>query len=103
MKSRNWYCALALILVFLSPTLVCAEKLYISDTLIVSLRDSASLRGDVISYLRSGDLLEVLEEDEDGFILVQTSSGEQGWIPKKYTINEKPKDLIIADLEDRVS
>lgn len=103
MKSRNWHCALTLILVLLSPTLVYAEKVYVSDTLIVSLRDSASLSGNVISYLKSGDLLEVIEEDENGFVLVQTSSGEQGWIQEKYTINEKPKDLIIADLEVKIT
>ncbi len=102
MNSRNWHYTLALILVLLAPSLVFAEKLYISDTLIVSLRDSANLRGDIVSYVRSGDLLEVIKERDDGFILVQTTGGERGWIQKKYTINERPKALIIADLEVRI-
>ncbi len=103
MKSRNWHQALALILFLLSPSLVFAEKVYLSDTLIVSLRDSASLGGEVVSYLKSGDPLEVIKENEDGFILVQTATGEQGWLQKKYTIKTKPKDLIIADLEGRIN
>lgn len=103
MKLPKWHYTLALLLVLLSPALVFAEKRYISDTLIVSLRDEASLRGNIISYLRSGDSLEIIEEHEDGFILVQTATGDQGWIQKKYTIDEKPKDLIIADLEKTVT
>lgn len=103
MKVRIW-CIIPLILLLLGqPALVHAEKRYISDTLIVSLRDSASLQGEIIAYLRSGDPLNVLEETEDGFIRVETASGEQGWLQKKYTIDEKPKDLIIAELEEKVN
>ncbi|MEN8256536.1 MAG: TIGR04211 family SH3 domain-containing protein [Thermodesulfobacteriota bacterium] len=102
MKSPKWRYVLALLLIFLSPSLVCAEKRYISDTLIVSLRDTPSLRGNIISYLRSGDSFKIIEEKEDGFILVQTPKGDKGWIQKKYTIEEKPKDLIIADLKGKV-
>ncbi len=103
MKSHKLRYALALLIVFLSPSLVFAETRYISDTLIISLRERASLSGEIISYLRSGDLLEILEEDDNGFILVKTTTGQQGWIQKKYTISEKPKDLIIAELEDKNS
>ncbi len=102
MKSRKLRYTLALLLILLTPTLVYAEKRYISDTLIVSLRDIPSLRGEVISYLRSGDLLEVIEENEDGFIRIRSPKGDEGWIQKKYTIDEKPKDLIIAGLESNV-
>ncbi|MDA3785844.1 MAG: TIGR04211 family SH3 domain-containing protein [Deltaproteobacteria bacterium] len=94
--------ALALILLFLFPAVVFAEKLYVSETLIVSMRDRASLQGEVVSYLKSGDLLEVISRDEDGFVLVQTTSGERGWVPEKYTITEKPKALLIAELEKEI-
>jgi SH3 domain protein len=102
MKFRTWHCALTLFFVFLTPALVFAEKRYISDILIVSLRDEASLRGEIIAYLKSGEPLEIIEENDEGFIRVKTAAGEQGWIQKKYTIDEKPKDLIIAELEKKV-
>ncbi|MBU1640141.1 MAG: TIGR04211 family SH3 domain-containing protein [Proteobacteria bacterium] len=85
----------------MTPALILAEKRYISDILIVSLRDEASLRGEIIAYLKSGESLEILEENDEGFILVKTAAGKQGWIQKKYTIDEKPKDLIIAELEKK--
>lgn len=101
MKSPHSPYALALLLL-LFPALVFAEKIYVSETLIVSMRDRASLQGEVVSYLKSGDLLEVIRKDEDGFVLVQTTSGEQGWVPEKYTITEKPKALLIAELEKEI-
>ncbi len=102
MKSPHSPYTLALILLLLFPTVVFAEKLYVSETLIVSMRDRASLQGEVVSYLKSGDLLEVIRKDEEGFVLVQTTSGEQGWVPEKYTITEKPKALLIAELEKEI-
>lgn len=97
-------CSVFLLLFLLcAPGLVHAEKRYISDILIVSLRDMGTASGEVIAYLKSGDLLEVLQENEEGFLFVKTADGRQGWVQKKYTIDEKPKDLIIADLEKEVA
>ncbi|MDR9500796.1 MAG: TIGR04211 family SH3 domain-containing protein [Desulfurivibrionaceae bacterium] len=102
MKSTHTPYTWALILLLLLPAVVFAEKLYVSETLVVAMRDRASLQGEVVSYLKSGDLLEVIGKDEDGFVLVQATSGEQGWFPEKYTITEKPKALLIAELENEI-
>lgn len=103
MNFHKWHYALALFLIVLSPTLSFAEKRYVSDTLIVSLRATPSNLGEVLSYLKSGDSLNIIEENEEGFVLIETANGKQGWIPKKYTIDTIPKDLIIAGLEKKIS
>lgn len=100
--SSAWRYTLPLLLVLLAPNLVLAEKRYVSDTLIVSLREEATVLGEVIAYLKSGDALEVLQENEEGFLLVKAPNGDQGWIQKKYTIDEKPKDMIIAELYKKI-
>ena len=103
MKSRKWFYTLALLFIFLGPILVNAEERYISDTLIVSLRDIPSLRGEVISYLRSGDLLEVLEENEDGFIRVTAikHKGSSGNGSTQIIIEQDDDGLVIAEEDSR--
>lgn len=103
MKLANRCSAFLLVFLLCAPCLVHAEQRYISDTLIVSLRDMGSPNGEIIAYLKSGDLLEVLQENEEGFLFVQTADGRQGWVQKKYTIDEKPKDVIIADLKEKAA
>lgn len=85
-----------------SPQVQGAER-YISDTLIVSLRDTPSRTSNIIGHLRSGDYMTILEEDDNGYLRVRVSSGIEGWIPKKYTSEGKSKDTLIRSLKKSIA
>ncbi len=95
-------CGLVLcFLLFVSTQAFAAER-YISDVLIVTLRDSPSANSSIIGHLRSGDYMTELEELESGYIRVRLNSGVEGWLPKKYTAVGQSKDSLIAELQKRI-
>lgn len=94
---QRFCCILCVILFF--PSGSCAADRYVSDTLVVTLRDSPSATSTPIGYLRSGDYMTVLEELDSGVIRVRTSSGLEGWVKKSYTTTGKSKNSLIQDLK----
>lgn len=85
-------------------TLVCgvtsawAETRYISDQLIVSLREQPRQGAESITYLRSDTAVDVLEESAE-YIKVQTAAGDVGYIKQNYLTKEIPKSVIIKRLQ----
>lgn len=79
-----------------------AER-YISDVLIVTLRDAPSRTSTIIGHLRSGDYMTILEENDNGYIRVRVSTGIEGWVPKKYTAEGKSKDSLIRSLKKSIA
>ena len=77
---------------------VCAETRYISDQLIVSLRDKPQAGAQSVTYLRTDSPVEVLEETGD-FLKVKTREGETGYIQKNYLTAEIPRTVIIKQLQ----
>ncbi len=75
---------------------------FISDILVVTLRDSPSSTSNIIGHLRSGDYMTILEEKENGYLYVRVSSGIEGWVPKKYTSVGKSKNSVIRDLKKTI-
>jgi SH3 domain protein len=80
---------------------VCADTLYVSDRLIISLREGKGEKAKVIKYLRTGTPLEVIEEEEL-YVRVRTKNGEEGWVRKKFMTAKKPKAMVIAMLREDV-
>lgn len=94
---------LILVLFVAAPLQALGADRYISDVLIVTLRDAPSRTSNIIGHLRSGDYMTVLEEQDNGYLFVRVSSGIEGWVPKKYTAEGKSKDTIIKSLKSSVT
>jgi len=75
-----------------------ADRRYISDMLILTLREGPGVEYNTIGALRTGMPIEVLEEGER-YLRVRTEEGEEGWVAKQYITSETPKPLIIAGLK----
>jgi SH3 domain protein len=75
-----------------------AETRYISDQLIVSLREQPQNGAPSITYLRSDMPVEVLEESGD-YIKVRTKAGETGYIKENYLTTQTPKSVLIKQLQ----
>jgi SH3 domain protein len=81
---------------------VMAETQYVSDVLIISVKEGQDPNAPAVGYLRSATPLEVLEETEEQ-MRIQTETGLQGWVRKKFIVAEKPKAVIIKELEEKIS
>ncbi len=75
-----------------------AETRYISDQLVVSLREQPQNNAPSITYLRTDMPVEVLEQTGD-FFKVRTEAGETGYIKPSYLTPKTPKSVIISQLQ----
>lgn len=79
-----------------------AERRYVSDMLIITLREAPNSDGRVLRTLTTGAPVEVLEES-GRYLRVQTEAGEEGWVAEQYITAETPKAIIIARLKDELN
>lgn len=71
-----------------------AEERYITDTIIVSLREGPGAQYRVIKTLKTGQSFDVLES-LNGFVRVRTKDGDEGWLQDRFTDTRLP-DTIAA-------
>jgi SH3 domain protein len=81
--------------------IVCAKTQYVSDQLIITLREGEGNEYKIIKMLKTGTPLEIIEESEL-YLKVRTESGSEGWVLKQYVTEEIPKPEIIAGLEKKI-
>lgn len=108
---------IALILL-MTGTVASAETIYVSDQLEADLRRGEGTEYKILRMLRSGESLEVLEQNRDtGYTRVRTGSGTEGYVLSRYlmtqpaareqlaTLQSSNQELrgIIVDLENRIS
>jgi len=89
-----------------TPLLLCdvshAETGYVSDMLILTMRNGPGSNYNVIQTLRSDTSLEILEKGKDYF-KVKTQEGDVGWVEKQYITEEIPKAMIIDKLKLKIA
>ncbi|MBE0577588.1 MAG: TIGR04211 family SH3 domain-containing protein [Desulfuromonadales bacterium] len=88
----------ALIVLTLLATTARAETRYISDQLIVTLREKPQQNAQSITHLKTDTPVEVLEDAGD-FVKVKTKAGEIGYVQTHYLLPETPKAIIIRQLQ----
>ena len=81
---------------------VFADTRYVSDRLIISVRDGQNQNAAVLGYIETGAPLDILEEKED-LLRIRTEDGIEGWVRAQYIISEKPKILIIENLKNEIT
>ena len=80
---------------------VCAETRYVSDMLVISVRDGQGQGAAVIGYIKTPTPVDILEAQGD-YLKIKTKEGLEGWVLAKYIVSEKPKALIIEDLKKQI-
>lgn len=78
-----------------------AETGYVSDMLIVGLREGQGQEYKIIKNLRTDAPIEILEEG-DRYFRVRTEDGEEGWLPRQYISFKTPKSVEIAGLKKEI-
>ncbi len=101
--SVKTFCLITLIMIpLICCDISCAETGYVSDMLILTMREGPGSNFNVIRTLRSNAPLEILEKGQTHF-KVRTMEGDQGWVEKQYITMEKPKPMIIEELNGKIA
>ena len=90
------------ILLSVSVRVTHADRKYVSDMLLITLRAGEGREYRVIKTLKTDTPVEVLEESED-YLRVRTDEGEEGWVAKQYITSEVPKSVVIGELKKETS
>lgn len=86
----------------LAPAWGGAETRYITDVLLVNLREAPQANAPTIRLLRTGEALQVLDS-RPGFLRVRTGQGEEGWVAEQYAAAEAPAAVVAARLQEEIS
>ena len=81
---------------------VFSETRYVSDKLIISVRDGPNQDDHVLGYIKTGTAVDVLEEKER-YLRIKTEDGLEGWVKTQYIISEKANGRIIEDLRNEIN
>ena len=79
------------------PTLSFAETIYVTDSLQLKLRVTASTDGEVVTTLHSGQKLNLLEQQKK-FSKVKTDDGNIGWVQSWFLTDEIPATYMVNQL-----
>jgi SH3 domain protein len=86
----------------LAPAFARAETRYVTDVLLVNLREAPQPTAPTIRLLPTGEALQVLES-RPGFLRVRTGRGEEGWVAEQYAATEVPAAVVAARLQEEIS
>ncbi len=75
-----------------------ADTQYVSDVLVITLREGKGSKYKIKKTLKTGTPLEVLEESGN-YLRARTKDGEEGWVLKQYITPQLPKAIVIARLK----
>lgn len=87
---------LSLALLWATPARAAAD--YIRDELRVNMRTGPSSEHRILRVLRSGEEIAQLGKD-DGWMLVRTEDGKQGWVPTSYVTSEVPASISLPKIQ----
>ncbi len=81
-----------------SSSFVHAAPGYVSDRLIIYLKDRLEEPNKNIARVKTGDRIEILET-QGNYHLVKTEGDDKGWILKQYILFTEPKGVLIQTLQ----
>lgn len=89
-------------LVALAATCASAETRYVTDTLIVTVRDNPGSDYKIVETLPTASPVQILDEDKT-FVKVRTEKGNEGYILKQYITSQTPKKIVISRLQQQIT
>ena len=91
----------ALVIVLLGPASASAEMAYVSDQLEITLRTGPGVKNKITAMLNSGDELEVLQRNPEGYTQVRAPNGKTGWVLQRYLMNEPAARSRLEEITTR--
>ena len=101
-KTMSVFLLIFTIILTITIKSVFADTRYVSDELIISVRDGQNQDDNVLGYIRTGTAVDVFEE-KGRYLRIKTEDGLEGWVQTQYIISEKPNGRIIEDLRNEIN
>ena len=79
---------------------VCAETMYVTDVLRLTLRTGKSTEHKIIAVIESGQKVEILESGEE-WSSVRMADGKEGWVLTRYLTPRETYNVKLKRLEDK--
>jgi len=98
MKRGCKHLLFCLVLVAVAAGSVWAQTRYVTDQLIVTLRELPDDASPLVRSLRTDTALELLEDGES-YQKVRTTDGAEGYVKKQYLTDETPKSAVVTALK----
>jgi SH3 domain protein len=99
---RRFFIAILIIIALLTAAVLPAQAQtqtrYVSDEITINLRTGKGEQFRILRMLRVGTPMEVLEDDDERYVLVRTRNGEEGYVLKQYLTSEMPKAVLVERL-----
>jgi SH3-like domain-containing protein len=76
---------------------------YVRDGITINMRAGPDVRENRVRYLRSGDVVTKLEE-QDLWVRIRTAHGERniGWVEKRFLTKQEPPSLALPRVQTRL-
>jgi SH3 domain protein len=101
-KTMSMFLFIFVIILAATIKSVFADTRYVSDELIISVRNGQNQDDNVLGHIRTGTAVDVLEE-KGRYLRIKTENGLEGWVQAQYIIPEKPNARIIEDLRNELN
>jgi SH3 domain protein len=86
------------------PASVLAEEtIYVGDHLIITVRSGKGSQYQIIKTAPSGTKLELLQETDEGYTLIRTPDGTEGWVRTQYLSKEPIARERLAVAESKLA
>jgi len=79
-----------------------ADTRYVTDMLVLTVRDRPDDEAGVLGNLRTADSVEVLEESGP-YLRIRAQDGLEGWVQKNYITSKRPKAIIIEEMQNEIN
>lgn len=81
-----------------------AQDVWVTDQFEITMRNGKGNRQTILRMLPSGTKLQLLERDEaEGYSLVRTSSGVEGWVLNRYLLRRPPARVTMPDVQAQLA
>lgn len=93
--------AMTLSLLIFSP-LASAESRYISDQLEINVRTGKTPKHRIVSVLKSGSKVTIIEQDDSGWSQIRMANGKEGWVLTRYLSRQPVARAQLAAMQREI-
>ena len=94
MKKLNAWFWMVLIGTLILPAASKAETVYVSEECEITMRTSPGNDRKIISLIKSGNAMEILEKGQE-WSMVRIPSGKEGWVLNRYITTSQPSAMVL--------
>lgn len=94
MKAR-WQAVVLMLMILFAASAAWSDTRYVSDRLVITLREGMGNQFRVIQTLKTDERMEVLSE-QDNYLYVRLDDGIEGYVLKQYVSRNTPKTVTLA-------